>query len=552
MIGDTMNFEAADRIAGALLYEGYLLYPYRSSAVKNQRRWTFGCLFPPEYPQESSCEGSFMQVECLLRGDSRTEVEVKARFLSLAAGEQIVERQYTTSRLNLLELLGKVHRCGFDHAPFEGAIDVSAEPAGDNLFKLGAQLRNLTPLVNGKRLSREEALPRAFLSAHLVLGTGGGEFLSMQDPPEQFRGLAESCRHVRAWPVLVGDPDRCDTMLAPSIILSDFPQIAAESPGDLFDSTEMDEMLTLRIQTLTPDEKRELAALDARAEVLLNRSEALNQEQLLELHGRWSPTDDVRSPIASTRAGDEEIAIGMHVRLRPRGRADVFDLSLDGMTAEIIAIEQDFDGRIYLSVVIDDDPGRDLGAAGKPGHRFHFRPDEIELLEPPSDWKAGPARILIAGIGNIFLGDDAFGIEVVRRLAERVLPGEVAVKDFGIRGFDLACALQEGYDAVILVDAIQRDTAPGTLHVIEPNTEPRSAAAPIEMHLLDPARVIQLARRMGGRLPLLRLVGCEPATLEPTPDGKLSDPVHLAVPGAMVLVETLIEELLKQQRETVR
>jgi hydrogenase maturation protease len=158
-------------------------------------------------------------------------------------------------------------------------------------------------------------------------------------------------------------------------------------------------------------------------------------------------------------------------------------------------------------------------------------------------------RILIAGIGNIFLGDDAFGVAVVRQLAGRPWPSGVTVKDFGIRGFDLACALQEGYDAVILVDTIQRGSIPGTLHVLEPDRNspgPDATEPHLEMHHLDPVQVFQLARRIGGRLPCLRLVGCEPATLEPAEEeaGSLSQSVLLAVPKAVELVQELVADLL--------
>jgi hydrogenase maturation protease len=162
-------------------------------------------------------------------------------------------------------------------------------------------------------------------------------------------------------------------------------------------------------------------------------------------------------------------------------------------------------------------------------------------------------RILIAGIGNIFLGDDAFGVEVARRLAQRTLPPGVTVRDFGIRGFDLACALQEGFDAVIFVDTMQQNSPPGTLHVVESTlplspsasggdggAPPFAGAAP-EMHHLDPAQAIQMALRMGATLPRLRVVGCESAAFEPVESGEitLSDPVRDAIPRAVELIESL-------------
>ena len=541
-----MNFKAAEQIASALLYEGYLLYPFRASSVKNQRRWTFGCLFPPDFPQPpASSEGSDMLAECLLNGDPHTAVMARARFLHLQTKQdwdEAEERLIETPVINLLELTGQMTRIGFsiagtDHQQaIAGTLDISAERIGDDLFKLRAKLANVTgDGINA--LTRETALPRAFISSHLMLGVSQRKFLSSQDPPN----VAANCRNIRAWPILVGDSVQCDTMLAAPIILSDFPQVAAQSPGDLFDGTEMDEMLTLRIRTLTPDEKQEMAALDPRADLLLRRSEALSHEQLLDLHGTWRQNEKAPSPIATVCVSGVEIEPGARVRLKPRGRADVFDLALTNMTAVVVSIEQDFEDQVYLSVVIDEDPGRDFGMAGQPGHRFYFRPDEVEPIKMP--------RILIAGIGNIFLGDDAFGVEVVRRLAELSWPMGITVKDFGIRGFDLACALQDGYDMAILVDAIGRSGPPGTLHVIEPDTEPSPDLPQPEMHGLDLVQVIRLVQQMGGRLPRLRLVGCEPATLEPAEDGRLSNAVREAVPNAIALIEALVAKLLKDTEE---
>jgi hydrogenase maturation protease len=163
------------------------------------------------------------------------------------------------------------------------------------------------------------------------------------------------------------------------------------------------------------------------------------------------------------------------------------------------------------------------------------------------------ARLLIAGIGNIFLGDDAFGVVVVDQLKQQPCPAGVEVRDFGIRGFDLACALQEGYEAVILVDAVRRGGPPGTLYVIEPATDPgpEAVAAPhLAMHSLDPVQVLALVRRMGGSLPYLLLVGCEPQTLEPAEDGfTLSEAVRAAVEPAAKLVWTLAAELLARVPE---
>jgi hydrogenase maturation protease len=157
-------------------------------------------------------------------------------------------------------------------------------------------------------------------------------------------------------------------------------------------------------------------------------------------------------------------------------------------------------------------------------------------------------RLLVAGVGNIFLGDDAFGVEVVQVLARQAHPEGVMVRDFGIRGFDLACALVGDYDGVILVDATQRGQPPGTLYVIEPAIpapeEVPAAALEMNFHTLHPERVLQLARMLGQPCPWVRIVGCEPAVLgsEEEPEQELSEPVQRAIPEAVRLVESLLED----------
>jgi hypothetical protein len=200
---------------------------------------------------------------------------------------------------------------------------------------------------------------------------------------------------VGTWPVLVGEPGDKRTMLAAPIILYDYPQIAPESPGDLFDATEIDEILTLRILTLTDDEKQAMAGLDERVRAVLQRTESLAPAQLRELHGAmrplrppgpdeimenaWNPWEE-RPAVASIRVAGVELKSGDRVRLRPRRRADIFDLALDGKTARIESIEQDFEDQIHVAVVVDCDPGRDFGQQRLSGHRFFFRPEEIEPL----------------------------------------------------------------------------------------------------------------------------------------------------------------------------
>jgi hydrogenase maturation protease len=234
-----------------------------------------------------------------------------------------------------------------------------------------------------------------------------------------------------------------------------------------------------------------------------------------------------------------ELRRGSRVLLRPRPGADLWDVALAGRTAIVDAIEQDMDDRVHLAVVVDDDPGRDLGDARHMGHRFFFSPEEVEPL---------PAlRILVAGIGNVFLGDDGFGVALAGRLAERRLPAGVEVVDFGIRGMDLAYTMGEGYDAVVLLDAVPRGGAPGTLYVIEPDLDETPEGVP-DAHGMDPVMVLALARSLSeSPLPRTLIVGCEPQTVmtgdEDELVGDLSEPVHAALDDAVAAVERVLGDL---------
>jgi hydrogenase maturation protease len=209
-------------------------------------------------------------------------------------------------------------------------------------------------------------------------------------------------------------------------------------------------------------------------------------------------------------------------------------------------------------VVIEDDPGRDLGMLRQPGHRFFFDAEEIEALPPDeSRTKSAPkqARILIAGIGNIFLGDDGFGVEVARRLIERGLPsvatGEVKIVDFGIRGFDLVYAFQDGYETTILVDAYPHGQPAGTVSLIEPDLSKLNEAEPalVETHGMDPMQVLRMASAMNVNLKKILLVGCEPATFGGE-EGKmeLSETVEAAIDEAVNLIGSVVEKILSEPR----
>jgi hydrogenase maturation protease len=266
---------------------------------------------------------------------------------------------------------------------------------------------------------------------------------------------------------------------------------------------------------------------------------------------------------ALERRGPETIEIagrlvraGSRVRLAPRrGGGDVFEVALAGRTAVVHEVLEDYEGRLQLAVTVSEDPGQDLGALRRPGHRFFFEPHEVEPLDPPqTDREQRPStRVLVAGVGNVFLGDDGWGVALAGRLAERKQPWGVEVADFGIRGMDLAYAMHDGYDAVVLLDATPRGQVPGTLYVIEPN--PHEIEMTVDAHGMDPVKVLALARTLGAEsLPRTLVVGCEPRTRMSAEDeqilAELSEPVRASLGPAVALVERLLSELrTPKQRE---
>ncbi len=259
-----------------------------------------------------------------------------------------------------------------------------------------------------------------------------------------------------------------------------------------------------------------------------------------------------KTPLDHFEIGGVEVRAGSRVRLRPRKGGDVMDIALAGQIATIECIEQDYEGKCHVCVVLDNDPGRDMGLLRQPGHRFFFDAEEVEPLSEDEARELKPAQkpsILVAGIGNIFLGDDAFGVEVARRMAGLELPASVRVADFGIRGFDLAYALQDGYETTILVDACPHGEAPGTLYVIEPDLKaldgPDAAPATVEAHAMNPMNVLRMAKAMNIEVKNVLLVGCEPETLGGE-EGQmgLSGPVEAAVDEAVKLVESLVHRIL--------
>ena len=337
--------DCVEKIAEAVLYEGYMLYPYRASAVKNQQRWNFGVLCPRSYSElQDGSEAWTMQTECLLQVDSSTRLNVKIRFLQIVnrsvgrlthplhdlpedtgaefevidrlevvgqtfvPWQEAMEREVTVSPLHaatpsfreplLFEFLsgrefaalrnedgmivGVIIR---EWETLSGSVEIELTKCRDGVNKTTVRIHNLTSGKPSQYPSRAGTLMYSLVSAHTLLGLESGEFVSMLDPPERMRNLVDACRNVGTWPVLVGEAGDHDTMLSSPIILYDYPQIAPESSGDLFDGTEIDEILSLRILTMTEEEKREMRQSDQRARQILERTENMSAEQFMKLHG---------------------------------------------------------------------------------------------------------------------------------------------------------------------------------------------------------------------------------------------------------------------------
>ncbi len=355
-------------IANAIAYEGYTLYPYRPSSLKSRVRWNFGGVYPRAYAEaQTGADSSRLGCECLVRG-ADSQLMVEARFLESLASEDQARPQSVRAELgSVAELVDSRFEHAFRRGRLEGVLAVSVEALENDAFRLEFSIQNESACPE---LERVRALPHTLLAAHALIACERGELVSLLDPPPELATAAASCTQNGLWPVLTGAAGSRSVMLASAIILYDYPQLAPESSGDSCDGTEIDEILLLRVLTLSEDEKRELRASDARARSVLERAEALSAEEQLRLHGR----------LRDTARTVDQLRVGARVRLRPKSRADIFDLSLAGRVATVRAIEKDFEDRVHLSVTVDDDPGADLGALGLPGHRFFFFVDEVEPL----------------------------------------------------------------------------------------------------------------------------------------------------------------------------
>jgi hypothetical protein len=484
------SFELARKVADAVLYEGYLLYPYRASAAKNQARWQFGVLMPRLWSEHGPDEPWATRTECLLEPEEATTVRVLVRFLHVQAktvevvdveagtfheadtlpvdgselvpwdeaAEQEAAVEAPLARLLEGELVTPFERPGGRRVepvhsaagrlagrtvrrrwPVLGSVKLSAErlegPYG--LVRLRLVLENASAW-NEPGADRSVALRHSLVAAHSLIGIDQGVFLSLLDPPEWAKPAAEACQNLHTWPVLIGDEGRRDAMLSSPIILYDHPTIAPESPGDLFDATEIDEILTLRTMALTEDEKREARATDERAAAIIDRVDSMPPELLERLHGavRYLQgvqgaedphpplgTPDPRPPLDGAPTGrvaargegrdplstalptppdppelvpwwdpgadrtvspetdgvvvaGVTVAKGSRVRLRPGQRADAQDMFLAGRLATVEAVFLDVDGNRHLAVTLDEDPAADLQRWH--GRYLYFSPDEVE------------------------------------------------------------------------------------------------------------------------------------------------------------------------------
>jgi hypothetical protein len=452
-----MSLDDVRRVADAVLYEGYILYPYRASAQKNRSRWQFGVLMPPAYAAADPSETTTARAECVFTRDGEPSVDVVVRFLQVQrrtcpgpgapdTWDEAVEREVSATVAGAALFGdgtatpfgirgGEEHEATADgdvmrvRRALRGVVTVRATelPGPWQAARLTVGVTNQTaaglgapdspvpdspvpgspvpgsPVPGSPVLgSRAQALPAALVAAHMIITISGGAFVSMTDPPEWAAPAVSECENAGCWPVLAGPPGERNVLLASPIILPDHPEVARESPGELYDGTEIDEILTLRTLALTDEEKDAARATDPRAAALIDRVESLDGAALQRLHGTirgwqgsppaeareddgtgevpwWDPEADqsVSPSTDSVLVAGQRLARGNLVTLRPGARrADAQDMFLVGRTAVVEAVLLDVDGQPYLAVTLTDDPAADLHAAH--GRFLYFSPDEVE------------------------------------------------------------------------------------------------------------------------------------------------------------------------------
>ena len=442
--------DEAARVADAVLFEGYLLYPYRASAQKNRLRWQFGVLTPPGFPGEPDRS----RTEVLLERRPGAVLHLRLRFLQLRArsvhdtdgrpvdelvdgddrhfpweegvprdvdaavsvdgpGEHTVPFALPAEHTVEPVTGGRVERrC----LPLNGRLVVAAEPLPGpyDVLRLRIDVVNDSACPDGA--PREVALRTSLIAAHTLVAVTAGAFLSATDPPEWALPATRALDNRHTWPVLAGPEGRSDLLLSSPIILADHPQLAPESPTDLFDGTEIDEILSLRTLVLTDEEKAEARATDPRAAAVVDAVDAMPPEIWERLHGAirtvrpaaaagpgpagapddilgarddavfatdvpwWDPGADtsVDPETDAVLVGGTPVAKGSTVLLRPRPGGDAQDRFLDGLPATVHAVLHDVDGEVHVAVSVDDDPAAELQVAH--GRFRYFHPDEIEVV----------------------------------------------------------------------------------------------------------------------------------------------------------------------------
>lgn len=407
-----MSIAAAEAIANAVLYEGYVLYPYRASAPKNRVRWQVGLVTPRSYAEATCSDPWYAQTECLIDAGPRARLTVRVRALHLQErtiedatgaprpagievdGRQFVEwdeavvAEFTRAGLALEpaprswveewlldayfveeavrstagRLAARVLRRRRD---IRVAVHFALERCG-HLIKLRVRIENETP-CDARRLDHREAAVRQSLAGtHVILAIDEGAFISLLEPSPRDEAAAAACVNRHTFPVLVGRPGSSNVMLSSPIIFYDYPAIAPESQGDFFDATEIDELLTLRVQTMTDDEKREARATDERAARVIDRCEATTAGDMRALHGAVRQFSDAREVRWSR---------GDRVRIEPTRHADAMDICLRGRLATVTSVYQTLEGVPYIAVVPDDDPGADAGEKFR--RSLYFHPGEL-------------------------------------------------------------------------------------------------------------------------------------------------------------------------------
>jgi hypothetical protein len=457
------RFASARAVADAVLFEGYVLYPYRASARKNQIRWQFGVLAPSRWAEADGSERSANRTEVLVDPGPSPTLRVRIRFLQVQ--ERRIEAAAPGGGFVPVEALpaGGVTHVDFAEA-IEHEIDLPAlallpvaqahavmpvaveggcdeEPiTDDDGIVLGRAVRRRAPIAGLVRLvahwaagpgallkvsvdventvddddiaaDRDVAMRRSLVAVHTLLAVDDGVFVSLLDPPDYAAEAAADCRSEGSYPVLVGPPGAtdptADVVLSSPIILYDHPAVAPESQGDMFDATEIDEILALRVLTLTDAEKAEARGTDARAAAIVDRCDDLPPEVWERLHGAIrsispsTPDPDPAEPGAkpwwdpgmdgsvdpfedTTTIGGRVVGRGTRVVLRPTRRADAHDMFLAGQPATVAGVFQDVEGSEHLAVTLDNDPAAEL--YGSTGRFYYFTPDEVEVVvaEPPT------------------------------------------------------------------------------------------------------------------------------------------------------------------------